>query len=1739
MKKILGLDLGTNSIGWAVVEIDHEKRIVRIIALGSRILPMDAGEISKFENGGKLQSSAAARTDAKSIRKNKARFLLRRDRLHCVLNLLEMLPEHYKLDIEFVNEKGKRSGKFKKGKEPKIAYFLDENGKPRFYFEQAYKEMETEFKAVHPELFYERTKDKKQTQTKIPYDWTLYYLRKKGLTRELTKEELAWVTMSFLQKRGYEKVLGLDEKEQKPDELSEIINAKVDSVELLNENATTGLNRYHVKLEDEYKNIVFEYEEEASFQITQKDEFKQIEKISKFDKNNDGTIKSVEIIISEIKNMEIVDVINTHERKKDKTAFEIKLSSGWGYEYLSQYAPKFIGEKNDFIINTYFDQKGVFKKRSIKMPSEDDWQLEKLKTETSIENYNLKNKTCGVASYVFDTLLHNPNQKIKAGLVTTIERDYYKKELKEILEVQKKFHAELKDVQKYKEALWLLYPNNETHRKALEKHGFSDLLCDDIVFYQRDLKTKKSLIKNCPYEEHIFWDKDTGEKKTSPIKCIAKSNPLYQEFRLWQFIKRLRIIKLETENEQNEKLVNQDVTDNILTMPVKEELFGYLNNKKEIAQEALLKKLFHKKDEYKEYKWNFEEDHIEPCNETRYNFVLRLKRIKGFDWERFLDARAKTHETNGKSLNSAVIIDGCTNEYLLWHFFYSVKKKNERIIGLPNLVEKLLKNADIDLLYKDKVVEMLGSISTFNNEYGSYSEKAIKKLLPFLRLGKYWCQEEVERIKADIIVKPEVLERENIQDRVTDLQGLWVSSACYIVYGRYSEVGEVNSWTQPNDILNYLRNDFKQNSLNNPVVEKVVREMLMIVHDIWTTFGDVENCIINEEGEEIKTYKKFFDQINIEIGTSLKKNNREKDADSKRNKENRLANERAIAMLKELKSVYANLDIKEKSPFQQEKMKILEAGVVDAIKYDKDEQTYNYEVETTEERFTKKEIKDLLKKDVSKISKKDIERYRLWLEQRYLSPYTGKPISLSNLFDRTKYEIEHVFPQERVTLNSYKNKVISETIVNKAKGAMTGYEFILRCDGKCIYQGQEIKLLKPGQYVEHVQTYITDKEKQEILLSKDIPNRFGNNQLNNSRYIAKLAMSLLSNLVREENEKEFKSKNVIVISGGVTSILKQDWQLDETWNELVKPRFIRMNELLNTNDFGEERLIEGHLVFVPTIPGNEVNKKRIDHRHHALDALIVALTTNNQVNYINNISSLDINSERKKERWDLKAKYMGSKKNSDNSKDQFFLPPMQYKQGDTIITYRYAFNDSEPQDILKYVVLEALQNTLVTFKQKNRILRQRTNWIQHPDYKDGMKEKDINLKKNYSVRQSLHKATYYGVRNVMPKPIEDAIDKPEKIVENRIKMLIKKYTEEGKSKEEIIAELKKKDAVVYVREKCATTQWSHTLDYFANIKEKEDGKDKKKVKSGKSTITREIETVADITIQNILKRHLANYDSVKMSVAEAVEFYDDIVNEEQKSIVAKYIKDGKDSNSSIDVFVRGRNNENKQIFQNPQIAFSADGVKVLNENIEELNNGKKHKLIYKVQMVQALGKMFPVSEADPNVPENAKNQQYVISDAGSNKYCGIYKSADSKTKVYVPSLRTTIDSYRNNEDLFPERHPDDMSYYYRFIISPLDLVYMPTEDELESHHFSGALDLSRVFVVNDFNDAGVVYFRPYSFANAITEKEVDCRIDEKGKLIGSFSDKTANFEGRSIRDNCVPIKVDRLGNIIELNGKKL
>ena len=58
MKRILGLDLGSNSIGWGLIEQDFQQKEGKIIASGSRIIPMDQGLLGDFEKGNSVSQTA-------------------------------------------------------------------------------------------------------------------------------------------------------------------------------------------------------------------------------------------------------------------------------------------------------------------------------------------------------------------------------------------------------------------------------------------------------------------------------------------------------------------------------------------------------------------------------------------------------------------------------------------------------------------------------------------------------------------------------------------------------------------------------------------------------------------------------------------------------------------------------------------------------------------------------------------------------------------------------------------------------------------------------------------------------------------------------------------------------------------------------------------------------------------------------------------------------------------------------------------------------------------------------------------------------------------------------------------------------------------------------------------------------------------------------------------------------------------------------------------------------------------------------------------------------------------------------------------------------------------------------------------------------------------------------------------------------------------------------------------------
>lgn len=127
MEKVLGLDLGTNSIGWAVINRNENKKLEGIEAAGVRIIPMDASIMGDFDKGNSV-SQTADRRGFRGTRRLRERHLLRRERLHRVLSLMNFLPNHYAENLD-------RYGKLTTDTEPKLPWKKNLQGKYEFIFQ--------------------------------------------------------------------------------------------------------------------------------------------------------------------------------------------------------------------------------------------------------------------------------------------------------------------------------------------------------------------------------------------------------------------------------------------------------------------------------------------------------------------------------------------------------------------------------------------------------------------------------------------------------------------------------------------------------------------------------------------------------------------------------------------------------------------------------------------------------------------------------------------------------------------------------------------------------------------------------------------------------------------------------------------------------------------------------------------------------------------------------------------------------------------------------------------------------------------------------------------------------------------------------------------------------------------------------------------------------------------------------------------------------------------------------------------------------------------------------------------------------------------------------------------------------------------------------------------------------------------------------------------------------------------
>lgn len=1506
-RHILGLDLGTNSIGWAVINTSKresgEDLPTGINCGGVRIIPMDAAALGDFDRGNS-KSQTADRTKYRSVRRLYERSKLRRERLHRVLDLLGFLPLHYSSQLN-------RYGKFLDATEPKLPWRKDEQGRWIFIFEDSFNEMLADFCQNQPEMV--------SRGQKIPYDWTIYFLRKKALTQKIAKEELAWILLNFNQKRGYYQ-LREDEQQERPSKTRQYFDSQI-----------------------------------------------------------------------------VTDIIDTNQTYKGMRVLSVILENGMKGKIFRKEVPDWIGQKKDIIITIDIDKDGKDKYDDngelschFKIPTEQEWdnQWELIKAKTQ-NDLNVSGKTVG--AYIYDTLLKTPKQKIKGKLVRTIERKYYKDELRLILEKQKEFHPELQDRALFEACLEELYPQNDAHRNLISNRDLIYLLIDDVLFYQRPLKSKKSLIADCPYEEYTHIDKNTGEVQRFGVKCIAKSHPLFQEFRLWQFISNLRIYQREKAVD-GKLCLDVDVTSEFL----KNEddytgLFDWLNQQKSVNQNAFLKcpLLGLKKNDMAKYRWNYVEDKPYPGNETRTLILGQLGKVG-------LSTDFLTRE----------------KEEALWHILYSISDKEE----LKKALGSFAKKHGLD----GNFVDVFLKTPPFKKDYGAYSAKAIKKLLPLMRMGKYWNEAGIDkqtRIRIDKIISGEYDEKIKMRVRdmamhlnnVSSFKGLPAWLACYVVYDRYSEAKEVRKWKTPLDIDDYLKK-FKQHSLHNPIVEQVVLETLRTVRDIWKQVG-------------------YIDEIHAELGREMKKTKAERADMTRRIQENENANLRIKALLTEFMNPEFEIEnVRPYSPSQQDLLRIYEECALNSVDKLPDE------IAAIIKKFNESDIK-------KRPTTSEVLRYKLWLEQKYRSPYTGEMIPLGKLFTPA-YEIEHIIPQARYFDDSLSNKVICESEVNKLKSNMLGYEFISKHHGEKVQLagGRCVEILSINAYERLVKdNYGRNAAKMKKLLMDDIPEQFIARQLNDSRYISKLIKSLLSNIVREDGEQEEMSKNVIACTGSVTDRLKKDWGINDVWNRIILPRFLRLNELTGSNNFTSLNSSGDLIPAMPLELQKGFNKKRIDHRHHAMDAIVIACASRNIVNYLNNESA---SRNAKISRYDLQRLLCDKRKTDNKGNYRWFI--------------------KKPWDAFTQDVYNALQGVIVSFKQNLRVINKTTNRYQH--YNDGKKVMVSQRKgDSWAIRKPMHKETVFGevnLRDIKTVTLNEVLKNPNSIVEKDFKKKLKEllgqnlnekqirnYFDENK---DIWQDIDLKKIKVYYFSK-------ETKDrLFAVRKPLDTSFDKKKIMG----------SVTDTGIQKILIRHLeANSNDVTL-------------------------------------------------------AFSPEGIEMMNKNIIALNDGKCHQPIYKVRVYEKADK-FSVGQ------KGNKSTKYVEAAKGTNLFFAIYEAEhedkESRTLVKKRSyatipLNVVIDRQKCGLPPAPE---DENGNLPKFILSPNDLVYVPTKEEIQNENIVYPLDKTRIYKMVSCT-GNRLYVIPYYIANMIIDKGEFTQLNKV-----EFTD-----EKQSIKEICIPIQIDRLGNVI-------
>ena len=274
------------------------------------------------------------------------------------------------------------------------------------------------------------------------------------------------------------------------------------------------------------------------------------------------------------------------------------------------------------------------------------------------------------------------------------------------------------------------------------------------------------------------------------------------------------------------------------------------------------------------------------------------------------------------------------------------------------------------------------------------------------------------------------------------------------------------------------------------------------------------------------------------------------------------------------------------------------------------------ESENTKQQKARREAEKEIRMHGQTPTPSKIRRYLLWAEQdKSFCPYCNKTIGLADVLSGSATEYEHIIPRSLTQVGLKRSEIVlAHHACNQDKGDRTPWEAWGDGQNDARWQSVEAAAMrfentKPKQFRKAKLLRLKDCERE--VLTDDSVNGFADSQFHHTSWIAKVAAQWLESLCPNK---------VSVSRGGLTAMQRRNWKLEtvipEVRLENNLPVLDSEGKLIEPEYFAKlKKYLEGHPVrredreANPDFEFNRRPDKRLDHRHHLIDAITLSLTS--------------------------------------------------------------------------------------------------------------------------------------------------------------------------------------------------------------------------------------------------------------------------------------------------------------------------------------------------------------------------------------------------------------------------------------------------------------------------------------------------------------------------------------------------